>query len=280
MTPRGTKEYGDYGVMVTLELVELSSRVRFPIVAQPSKNPRKGIFAILRSMKKFSVAIVGYGQLGRFMARHLEKYCHIVPIEKNTSPSKIEECNAVIFAVPWANFKVAVDTLRPYIRKDALILDVTSVKQKPMALLKKYFKGHEILGTHPIFGPQSGKDGIEGLPIVLCNISFSKTHYIQIKKFLSRELKLTVLEQTPAQHDTDMALVQGLTHFIGRAVVKMGVVQHSTDTRSYKHLLELRQLLAHDSWELFETIQSANPQAQKVRKKFLLELQRIEKKLR
>lgn len=34
---RGIKEYGDYGVMVTLELVELSSRVRFPIVAQTSR---------------------------------------------------------------------------------------------------------------------------------------------------------------------------------------------------------------------------------------------------
>ncbi len=230
-------------------------------------------------MKKLTVAIVGYGQLGRFMAKHLKQYCRIVPIERETNPEKVSNCDAVIFAVPWSGLEQAVHTLKPYIKNGALILDVMSVKQKPLALLKKHFKQHEILGTHPIFGPQSGKHGLKGLPIVLCNVSFSKTHYTQIKSFISKRLQLRVIEQTASQHDSDMACVQGLTHFIGRAVTAMGISSHTTDTASYAHLLELKELLADDSSELFRTIQTTNPKAKKVRQSFLKQLLKLEKQL-
>lgn len=230
-------------------------------------------------MKNPTVAIVGYGQLGRFMAKHLKPYCRVIPIERDTAPQNIYSANMVIFAVPWSGLETAVMTLKPYIQKEALILDVTSVKQKPLALLKKHFKGHEILGTHPIFGPESGKNGLNGLPIVVCNVSFTTTHYKQIKQFLSKNLKLKVIEQTAGAHDRDMALVQGLTHFIGRAVIRMGITRHVTDTKSYTHLCELKQLLENDSWELFKTIQNTNPAARKVRRSFLKELTGIENEL-
>lgn len=134
-------------------------------------------------MKKQKVAIVGYGQFGRFMAKHLRPYFTIIPIKRTTLPEKIAGCEVVIFAVPWKGLDSAIQTLKQFIKTDALIIDVMSVKQKPLDLLRKNFAKHEILGTHPIFGPQSGKNGLQGLPIVLCNVSFSKQHYIQIKSF-------------------------------------------------------------------------------------------------
>jgi prephenate dehydrogenase len=230
-------------------------------------------------MKKIQVAIVGYGQFGRFMAKHLRPHCTIVPIQRKTKPEKVRNCDIVIFAVPWNSLENAVQTLKPYIKKDAAIIDVMSVKQRPLIILRNQFKGHEILGTHPIFGPQSGKYGIEGLPIVLCNVSFSKKHYALIKRFLKKNLKLKVIEQTAKEHDDDMARVQGLTHFIGRALVQMGIKSHLTNTVSYVQLLGLRDLLADDSWELFQTIQNANPEARKVRESFINQLSALEQNL-
>lgn len=230
-------------------------------------------------MKKLRVAIVGYGQFGRFMAKHLRPYCTIVPIQRKTSAQKISACDIVIFAVPWSGLAEVVTKLKPHISSHAVIIDVMSVKQKPLALLTKAFKGHEILGTHPIFGPQSGKHGLTDLPIVLCNVSFTKKHYLAVKRFLRKTLKLKVIEQTAKKHDRDMAHVQGLTHFIGRAIVQMDIKSHATNTKSYEQLLELKNLIGNDSLELFKTIQKTNPEATKVRRNFQKQLHKIEKEL-
>lgn len=228
---------------------------------------------------KQKVAIVGYGQFGRFMAKHLRTHVSVVPIRRTHDPKRIATCDIVIFTVPYEGLEETIKRLKPHIKKSALIIDVTSVKQKPIALLKKHFKGHGILGTHPIFGPQSGKNGIEGLPVVLCNVSFSKKNYASVKRFLRKELALKIIELSPKEHDREMARVQGLTHFIGRALLQLDVHTYPSNTKSYEQLLELKRLLRNDSWKLFETIQNANPEAKYIRKQFLNELKKIEQKL-
>jgi prephenate dehydrogenase len=233
----------------------------------------------MSTLPKPKIAIIGYGQFGQFMAKHLKPYFTVVPIKRDTDPKKVATCDIVIFAVPWSGLETAITTLKPYIQKEALILDVTSVKQKPLALLTKHFPTHEILGTHPIFGPQSGKHGLTGLPIVLCNISFTKPHYTAVTKFLKQTLKLQVIEETAIEHDTEMARVQGLTHFIGRALLQLDIKSYATNTKSYAQLLELKRLLANDSWELFTTIQNTNPEAKIVRKELLTTLAALERDL-
>lgn len=230
-------------------------------------------------MKKPRIAVIGYGQFGRFMAKNLRPYGTIVPINENTEPKAIAHCDVVIFAVPFDSLPIAISSFKNSIKQTALILDVTSVKQKPLALLKKAFPKNEILGTHPIFGPQSGKHGIKGLSIVLCNVSFTSKHYTAIRKFLKNELELKVIEQTPKQHDTEMARVQALTHLIGRSIAELDIKSYATNTKSYEQLLELKELLKNDSWELFETIQNANPEAKIIRKEFIRTIKNIETKL-
>jgi len=229
--------------------------------------------------KNLNVAVIGYGQFGRFMAKHLRPYVTIVPIDIDTNPKKIASCQVVIFAVPMSALATAITRVREFVSPDALIIDVTSVKQLPLALLETSFPEHEIFGTHPIFGPQSGKNGIAGLPIVVTNVSCSKKHVASLKQFLSRTLKLKVIEQTALQHDNEMARVQALTHLIGRAITELDIASYATNTRSYTHLLELKNLLKNDSWELFETIQTANPEAITVRTAFRDTIARLEKRL-
>lgn len=229
--------------------------------------------------KKLRIAIIGYGQFGRFMAKHLRPFATIVPIDVATDPKKIATCQVVIFAVPMPSLEMAIKRVRPHVSPTALILDVTSVKQAPLALLHTTFPTHEILGTHPIFGPQSGKRGIAGLPIVITNVSFSAQHYKNVKIFLAQTLKLKVIEQTATQHDNEMARVQALTHLIGRAITELDIASYATNTRSYTHLLELKELLKNDSWELFATIQNANPEAKEIRKAFQSTIESLEKRL-
>ncbi len=230
-------------------------------------------------MQKPIVGIIGYGQFGQFMAKHLKPYATIVPFKRDSDPKTLMDCSIIIFAVPWDSLEAVIKRTKGFIAKDALILDVTSVKQKPLALLAKHFKKHARIGTHPIFGPQSGKHGIKGLPIVLTNESAPTKTYQQLKRFLQKELELRVIEMTAKEHDHEMAQIQGLTHFIGRALLEMNIQSFATNTKSYKQLLELVDLLRFDSWELFATIQNSNPEAKKIRRQLQKTLASLESRL-
>ena len=135
----------------------------------------------------------------------------------------------------------------------------------------------EIVGTHPLFGPQSGRDGIEGLRLALCPVRTTRNN--EIKKFLSEKLKLKVLEKSPVEHDREMAHVQALTHFVARALDELHVEESDLATVSYEELMRAARLVSEDSWELFQTIQKGNPFAETKRKAFLEKLNEIENRI-
>lgn len=259
---------------------------------------------------KQKIVIVGKGAFGDLMAKYLRPYFSVQFIRRADSETDIEKklhsCKILIFSVPMVGLEKSILRTKPFVSSETIIVDVTSVKIKPLALLKKYFKNNQVLGTHPILGPQSVKKNkirikqeaneafhrvsgssrgeaslsdLSGLPLVLCQETTSNKTYKKIKQFCKRELGLKVIEQTAVEHDTEMAHVQGLSHFIGRALNQLDIANYATNTESYAQLVELKDLLTGDSWDLFETIQNTNPEAKKVRKKFMSELEKIEKKL-
>jgi len=229
-----------------------------------------------------TIGIIGAGNFGQFMASHLKKHLDVSLYDQADTDEQLQVvCSAdvVIFAVPFFSLQNAIDSAQSYITDETVICDVTSIKQKPLELLQQAFPGNQIVGTHPIFGPQSGKNGITGLPIVVSNISCTDEPYQQISQFLASKLGLKVIEQTPEQHDKEMAYIQGLAHFIARALKNLKVKDFETSTFSYHQLVELTDLLKDDSWELFRTIQEANPYAQEVRDSLRAELDSLEEKL-
>lgn len=237
---------------------------------------------------KPKIGIVGFGQFGQFMHGHLQKHFEVKIFKKEEEgrdmekdlKEKLADLDYLILAIPFSAFEDVCKKYSEYVNEKTIIVDVTSVKIKPIKLMKRYFLSNSILGTHPIFGPQSGKNGIEGLPIVLTNVSVGEEKYLEIKKFLSEIFKLNVIEKTAEEHDKEMAQVQGLSHFIGRVLKTMDIQNVDTATSSFKQLVSLKNLVGDDSWELYKTIQNANPYTDEVREKFLQELNNLETKLR
>ncbi len=78
----------------------------------------------------------------------------------------------------------------------------------------------EILGTHPLFGPDSARNGIRGLKIVLCPVRCRRVS--KIKAWLEGK-GLEVIVTTPARHDVEMARTQALFHFLARGVAETGI---------------------------------------------------------
>lgn len=230
-----------------------------------------------------TIGIIGVGNFGKLMSSHLERHFLIELYDKDDSQEQlIKTCSSdvVIFAVPFFSLADAIENTKDHISLEALICDVTSIKQKPLEMLSQAFPQNQVMGTHPIFGPQSGKDGIVGLPIVISNVSASQEVYNMVLEFIRTKLELKIIEQSPEQHDKEMAYIQGLAHFIGRALKNLNIKDYETSTFSYHQLVELTDLLKDDSWELFRTIQEGNEYAQEVRDNLRAELDRLEEKLK
>lgn len=237
------------------------------------------------------IGIIGLGQFGQFMSRHLAKFFKVTVFDSVDSEREAKEIGIewkpfeetankqiVIFAVPLKSFEEVLKRAAPVLRADALCLDVCSVKLKPIELMLEVLPSSvEIIGTHPLFGPQSGRDSIEGLKIAFCPVRTTKAD--EVKNFLAGDLKLSVLEKTPEEHDKEMAHVQALTHFVARALFELHVEDSELATVSYEELMKAASLLSEDSWELFQTIQQGNPFAAERRKVFIDKLLELEKRL-
>jgi len=237
------------------------------------------------------IGIIGFGQFGQFMAQYLALFFDVSvydaidrQIEAEQAGTKWRQFETtasreiVIFAVPLDSLETVLRRALPFLRKDALCLDVCSVKMKPLRLMREILpETVEIVGTHPLFGPQSGREGIAGMRVALCPLRTNKSE--QIKRFLTDDLKLKVFEKSPEEHDREMAHVQALTHFVARALDELHVVDSELATVSYEELMRAARLVSEDSWELFKTIQNGNPFAETKRKTFIEKLIEIETRI-
>ncbi|MCC8180796.1 MAG: prephenate dehydrogenase [Planctomycetes bacterium] len=244
------------------------------------------------------LGIIGLGAFGRFMAKHLLPWFSVkgwdsaapdrAALERDgageislESMAQVAGCDMVIFAVPWSSLAEAVELAKPHMRPDALVLDVTSVKSGPAELLPRLLpESVSILCTHPLFGPQSGKNGIAGLRIALCPIRIEKERYFRICDFLTDKLGLLVIKTNPDQHDREMARVQAMTHFMSRALKAIGLKPSLLSTRAYEKLQEFSSIVLSDSWDLFLTIQNGNPYAEEIRHRLQDEMDELESRLK
>ncbi len=236
------------------------------------------------------IGIIGFGRFGRVLADVLKREFKIIvfsrPKPKNfpknpkvnlRSLKETAGCKIVILAVPISVFAQVIKEINPYLKKGSLVVDVCSVKKYPVRIMEKYLpKEIEILATHPLFGPDSIKNGLNGLKIVLFPVRIKKQKYNQIKKWI-RKQGLKIIEISPEEHDKLIAKTQAITHLIGRILEKMKINKTLIDTPSFQKLLEIKEVVCGDSWQFFKDIQRFNPYPKKVREDFKRALEKIEK---
>lgn len=242
-----------------------------------------------RQRKSFSsLGLLGFGAFGQLMARHLQPHLRLVVCDPAQSPqpdpsgqglmpgdvAAVAACDIVVLAVPVDAMAQAIASLRPHLRAGTVVLDVGSVKIEPARLLLQGLpEPVEIIGTHPLFGPQSARDGLAGLKIALCPIRGRSTG--RIAAFLRRTFALDVILTTPDAHDRDMALVQGLTHLVAKILVRMEPVPRRMTTRSFELLMQATEMVRHDAPGVFVAIERANPHARAVRERFFAHAQAL-----
>jgi prephenate dehydrogenase len=241
-------------------------------------------------MKKLS--IIGYGQFTRLMIKHMQNDFDILVYSRNPADKKkddlrfsfvtLEQALAqkfIILGMPAQFFEEFLRANSANINPDALVLDVASVKQKPLEDMAKHLpEGCQIIGTHPIFGPGSAKHGINGLRIVLCPLRCRPATLNSLRTYLEHKA-LIVLEKSPQEHDKAMAYVLGLSQYIGRALKAIDAHDTELTTPAYEDLMEIRRIQGNDSWDLFYSIMSLNPYAEEVMRQLRAAFDMLDKQL-
>lgn len=239
----------------------------------------------MKKGSRFGIGLIGFGNFGKFILPYLKEHGNVyvndikeIENVENCSISEAASKDLVIFSVPSQRLEGVLILAKDYIKPNAVVADVCSVKIKPCQLLEKYVPKHaEAIGTHPLFGPQSAKGGLENQTIVLCPIRINKLE--KVACFLEDNFPLQIIVTSPEEHDRQMAYVQGITHFIAKALNEMNLGYKSQRTKSYELLLKLKDMLGNDSEDLFNSIQTDNPYAKEARKELIDCITKIDKLL-
>jgi prephenate dehydrogenase len=243
-------------------------------------------------MDKQSFGLIGVGAFGSLAARHLVKHFDLIlhdPLHDVSALAKdigaristLEDtahCDIVLIAVPVQKFSQVLKDVAPHLKTGALVIDVCSVKIKPIVAMQELLPSDvAIVGTHPLFGPQSGKNGIKGLTIAVCNVRGDRGD--DVANFCKEKLELRVMQITPEEHDQEAAYVQGLTHMLARIIVDLNLPEARIPTRAYELLAQMVEMLRYDSDELFHAIERENPFVMETKKSFFAAARRLEEKL-
>jgi prephenate dehydrogenase len=140
--------------------------------------------------------------------KKLLKVSNKVKVEESLSEC-VQDADLVFVCVPVQQTPQAIKESTRNMKDGAIIAEISSVKNKTFAALKKIPSNIRPLCIHPMFGPGASKE-IEA-QILLVPVRNEKLE-VNIAKKIFQNANLIVL-QNAKQHDKSIAIVLGLTYF-------------------------------------------------------------------
>lgn len=239
------------------------------------------------------IGLIGFGRLGKLVSHYLGQDCELLIFDKSqnyegynparSKPSTIDQvCKVpiVILAVPISEISSLCEVISPLLNPGALVIDVCSVKVKPIQQMCELLPPTvQILGTHPMFGPDSAAKTVFGSKIVLCPQRIESHLLSNIKNYLETH-GLKVIEVDPHEHDRQMSSSLLMTHMIGRTLMELDARDLEIDTKGYRRLMKILDVVENDSWQLFKDMNDFNPYAAPMREDFMNALQSVLERLK
>ncbi|MDJ0723006.1 MAG: prephenate dehydrogenase/arogenate dehydrogenase family protein [Desulfobacterales bacterium] len=238
------------------------------------------------------IGLIGFGRFGALTAGYLARDFPVYVHSRSQSAETIAGVGAVsaslksvcrqayiILSVPISAMPRTLGQIAPLLKPGSVVIDVCSVKIHPLRWMREHLpEDVHILGTHPMFGPDSAADSLEDRKLVLCPERIPSRRYDRVRRYLENK-KLIVIETTPEDHDRQIAVSLSLTHFIGRSLSAFGAGALEIDTEGYRRLVYTLGVVEHDSWQLFEDMHRYNPYARQTRNDFMQAMRTIDKQL-
>jgi arogenate dehydrogenase (NADP+) len=279
---------------------------------------RREKLSAIRS-RPLTIGVVGFGRFGQFIARTFSKYGRVV-VTSRSDYSEIargmgvkyvplsdtdaflgEGLDVIVFATSILSFESLLQSFAPSIQKyldrraekgevghGPLVVDVLSVKEHARQVMLDVLPPEcDILCSHPMFGPDSGKDGWQSLNFVYEKTRIDKVELLpamsqmndaeafvdqaghvhsvhedsdahvegmdRMERFLSiwEEEGCRMVPMSCREHDTFAANSQFITHLMGRILGSQGLEHTPIDTSGFQSVLNLVDITTADSFDLF-----------------------------
>lgn len=230
--------------------------------------------------KNISFAVIGYGRFGQLWAEILSSHGNVYVYEKDpkiaaNALSDVQftdlytalKQDVIFLCIPISAIRDFLRDHASHISPDATVIDTASVKSMPVSWMDIHIPGIKHLGVHPLFGPDSYDTNQINLMIITASGQYPDLAGRWDEIFTSWHFHTKIL--TPDAHDKSIAYSQGITHFIGNVLEKMGLPETDTPTQGYKMLRDVARFCSNDTAELFRDMLLYNPQSMEMFKLFL-----------
>ena len=237
-----------------------------------------------------NLGIYGLGRFGRFYAELLSRYAAVKAYSRNpgiAAPPGVRRVDeeqlctqpVIILCVAISGLPEVLQRMAPKLKPGTLIMDTCSVKSMPARWMEQMLPPEvKILATHPMFGPDSARGGLEGLPMILHPVRLEPNELEQWR-FFFHSIGLSVQSMDPELHDRQAAFTQGLTHYLGRVLAELELEPSRIASLGYRKLLEIIEQTCNDSWQLFYDLQQYNPYTREMRDRLAASLSRVKDRL-
>ena len=240
-------------------------------------------------MKIETVGLLGFGRFGKMAHEYLRRDKEVLVYDSNSSQRQgiseattFEEAVAaplIVLCVPISAMEDTCKKIAPFLREGQIVVDTCSVKKRPLEWMATHLpESVQILGSHPLFGPDSGKEGVAGLKIALCPARIEQESYSSIQRYL-QGLQLVTVEVTPEEHDQQIAKSQAVFHLIAQVMKQLKWASQAISTPGPEAFDRLVRTVQQDTDQLFLDIERENPYAAEWRQRFIQEVVNLDKEL-
>ncbi|XP_042055365.1 arogenate dehydrogenase 2, chloroplastic-like [Salvia splendens] len=278
-----------------------SLRVRAIDAAQPYDLEARLVMRLNQSTR-LKIAIIGFGNFGQFLAKAFVRQGHIVYAHSRSNYLLAAESIGAAFVsdphdlcelhpdvmVICTSIISTESVLRSLplqrLRRNTLFVDVLSVKEFPKNIFLQVLPPHfDILCTHPMFGPESGKHSWQNLPFVFdkVRIGGEDSRQARVENFLDifRNEGCRMVEMSCEEHDKYAAGTQFITHTTGRILEKLQLESTPINTKGYETLLDLVENTSGDSFDLYYGLFMYNENAMEQLERLDLAFEALKKEL-
>jgi prephenate dehydrogenase len=223
-----------------------------------------------------TVGIYGLGRFGTFWAEQLSRSVPVCAYSRSAdrpAPAGVRRVGedellsqpVIMLCVAISAVEEVLLRMRGRLSPGVTVMDTCSVKTYPVELMRRLLpESASILGTHPMFGPDSARGGVGGLPMILCPARVAAQETERWREFFTG-MGLAVSVMSPDDHDREAAFTQGVAHYVGRVLADLGVRRSAIGTMGYNKLLEIMEQTCNDPWQLFLDLQRYNPYTKEMR---------------
>ncbi|PLW80225.1 prephenate dehydrogenase/arogenate dehydrogenase family protein [Candidatus Woesearchaeota archaeon] len=228
-----------------------------------------------KSNEKLIIGVIGgKGAMGKLFAdAFTDLGCKVIISDIDTEITNKElasNSDIIIISVPIRKTREVIREIVPFVKKGSLLTDLTSVKEMPVEEMTKA-KDCEVVGGHPLFGPSVG---LKNQNFIICKERTGEIY----KEYISllERLGIKIIYMSVAEHDMQMGVIQGLTHFsnitLGNTLQNIGYdIEKGESISSPVYLMRLYgvgRILDQDP-ELYSDIQIENKYARELAKKYV-----------